>query len=1063
MKYLIVLQILLFLVLLCTLTPSYAYRIWEPENGIPLRQGYHIEFKGSSAMDEDGNICVLWTEARDGFGAIYAQLYDSDGNPQWDEGGVPVAENTYLAFPPDITGSGDGYWIIAWIDQTKNEDNVSLYYPDYNGNTYMQKLDENGDPQWVDNNYPDLPGVLMTDSVERRGRIMCFADEDGGAVAVWADQRNGSTDIFAQRIDSEGNFPDGWDDGNIMVAGGAEHQGYMESGYSAVPDGEGGVIVTWQDTRDPTDQDLYANRIDFNGNLVWDDDPEEGLPICLFESEQEQIEICPDGRGGTFFVWVDSRDDPYGDLYCQYVDQEGNIHWDEEGELICDSRATQTHPAIVNVDLGEAVIVWEDHRSDWNSSDLYMQKISGVDSIIIHWQNNGLLLTNDFRSQSYPRLAADGEGGVVVVWYDERIDEYPEGDIYAQRIDQDGRRIWFNGHDVIVTNKRSYWYSHSVHVNDGTSSISWNDTREGSSAVYWQKLDIETGDTLLIEDGEEIASGTGGQALNPKISIDGENLWFAWEDNRWGNMGRYIYAQKADISDGNLTFETNGIPVRVEEPDRRYGNYGVQMDSVAIAPDGIGGLLVAWHDNTGTYYKNVNTQRINEYGVLLWDEDGNSPTSRGNNVERQRDKTRPRILPTDDGGMYVAFHKYVGNSWYQQILLQKMSPEGEPEWTEEDHNAVMVTQGDYDHTIEGLKYFEDGSVLVVFSRPSSPNYHPDIFAQRIDSDGMLQWDKNVSICDAEGVQNRSKIANVNDGVLVVWEDRRNDENSSDIYGQVIFSDSHTRWQNNGIALVEEESSQRQIALGVRSDNEWSFWLSWTEYDESRNPDLYAQRFDWQGLPMLEPGSGIPVCVTETYQSDPRIVVGSEQDAYIIWEDEVDNYIIDLHYTHLDADGNPMADQYDGDGMTLSNARHIQQDAVIARDGDGGFIAVWEDMRTTIEFFRYDIYAQRVNDGLVGVRENNVSSLLDKWSLEAVYPNPFNSYLNIKVALPLDSKLQIKLYNILGKEVAVLADDFYRAGSRRFAWNTGNLASGIYFVQAEVPGKLKAIRKVSLIK
>ncbi|MDP8205562.1 MAG: hypothetical protein P9L92_02775 [Candidatus Electryonea clarkiae] len=126
MRYLTFICILLLTLFFLSTTPSNANRMWEPGNGIPLRQGHHIEFEGSSAIDEDGNLCVIWSEARHGFGAIYAQLFDHEGDPQWDEDGVPVAENSYLFLPPDIVSSGDGGWILAWIDYCEEDGNVFL-------------------------------------------------------------------------------------------------------------------------------------------------------------------------------------------------------------------------------------------------------------------------------------------------------------------------------------------------------------------------------------------------------------------------------------------------------------------------------------------------------------------------------------------------------------------------------------------------------------------------------------------------------------------------------------------------------------------------------------------------------------------------------------------------------------------------------------------------------------------------------------------------------------------------------------------------------------------------
>ncbi len=64
-----------------------------------------------------------------------------------------------------------------------------------------------------------------------------------------------------------------------------------------------------------------------------------------------------------------------------------------------------------------------------------------------------------------------------------------------------------------------------------------------------------------------------------------------------------------------------------------------------------------------------------------------------------------------------------------------------------------------------------------------------------------------------------------------------------------------------------------------------------------------------------------------------------------------------------------------------------------------------------------------------------------------YPNPFNPSTVIRYQLPVTSQISIKVYDILGNEVATLVDEFKPAGSYEVEFNTsssaGDLASGVY--------------------
>ncbi len=87
----------------------------------------------------------------------------------------------------------------------------------------------------------------------------------------------------------------------------------------------------------------------------------------------------------------------------------------------------------------------------------------------------------------------------------------------------------------------------------------------------------------------------------------------------------------------------------------------------------------------------------------------------------------------------------------------------------------------------------------------------------------------------------------------------------------------------------------------------------------------------------------------------------------------------------------------------------------------------------------------------------------EFDLENAYPNPFNSSTTIRISLPEDSDLEVTVYNMLGKRVDVLTNRNYLAGYHSLEFNPDNLASGIYFIQANVPGKWNSMKKVVFLK
>ncbi len=96
-------------------------------------------------------------------------------------------------------------------------------------------------------------------------------------------------------------------------------------------------------------------------------------------------------------------------------------------------------------------------------------------------------------------------------------------------------------------------------------------------------------------------------------------------------------------------------------------------------------------------------------------------------------------------------------------------------------------------------------------------------------------------------------------------------------------------------------------------------------------------------------------------------------------------------------------------------------------------------------------------------ESDPSPLPDQTDLLSVYPNPFNAGTRISVTMNQPGHLRLEVCNLQGEVITTVSDGYTSAGNQAFAFNTGNLASGLYFVRATVPGQLHEVRKLMLIR
>lgn len=81
---------------------------------------------------------------------------------------------------------------------------------------------------------------------------------------------------------------------------------------------------------------------------------------------------------------------------------------------------------------------------------------------------------------------------------------------------------------------------------------------------------------------------------------------------------------------------------------------------------------------------------------------------------------------------------------------------------------------------------------------------------------------------------------------------------------------------------------------------------------------------------------------------------------------------------------------------------------------------------------------------------------------AAFPNPFNPSTTIVFTLPQASHIQLSVWNILGRQVAVLKDSWLPSGESRVTWVADDLSSGTYYVRLDADG-MQIVRPIMLVK
>ena len=98
----------------------------------------------------------------------------------------------------------------------------------------------------------------------------------------------------------------------------------------------------------------------------------------------------------------------------------------------------------------------------------------------------------------------------------------------------------------------------------------------------------------------------------------------------------------------------------------------------------------------------------------------------------------------------------------------------------------------------------------------------------------------------------------------------------------------------------------------------------------------------------------------------------------------------------------------------------------------------------------------------GGDEEKTREIPQAYGLKQNYPNPFNPSTTIRYALPRAGHVTLKVYNLIGEEIAVLVSAQRAAGEHEVHWNPAGLPSGVYFSRLQA-GEFVATRKLLLVR
>ena len=755
-------------------------------------------------------------------------------------------------------------------------------------NIFAHKINQNGELLWGET------GAVVTDLPGRQEDPVSIADGNGGVFIAWVDYRfDAQGDIFLQHLDNDGNIL--LDENGIALA---QIPGKQIT-INMCTDSLGGVFVTWQDKRSGIDDDIYGTHISSDHQII---NPGSGVPIVVEGGNQNAKSIEYAGNNEAFIAWADFREGANADIYGQRININMEAIFVENGLQIAGSDDQELKPRVTYVNSGRSFVIWK--QGDENSK-LFYQFID--DEGLVFTENK--IISDNEALQTAPRVKRSQIGEIFVNWKDLRNDPI-NGDQYFQKINVNGERQWEDGVRLDF-------------IDDIDFSARFSTGLNGDLNIIWERGTFPEVDILF-----QNINSSGQHSLENPLFIS-NSIGYQFSPILSGNIDEGLFAVYADQGNGSINLIVQSIDSNFESV---WDNTGL-LAMLGLDGDvnytnhftlGNEDFLLLWEDNRSSKKlfgsKIIDGENLNDNGLQLTFSDNSSS---------ETDFSTPVIFKTESSIYSATFD---GSSAPKFIRINKFDFDLNNVWSDSGVSLSPV----FDMRNAKFISIEDG-IGCFWSESRGFNY--DIYFQKFDSNGDISLENGgIEIVSSIGDDYVMDIIKTPDGKYMIfwmedaWPAAKLMFSKIDANGNVEIG-----WNPNGNSLSNSSFDSRNLELRKIND-ESGILAIWIQ--DGNFSDIYAQKIDWDGN-ILWNDQGVPITTDDNDQVNISFDLNQSQTKTLItWEDYKNGVDFNIFGKVIDLSTGDVL----GELIEFTDDTTSQYNPTVKSIQDDEFIIIWEDER-----------------------------------------------------------------------------------------------------------------------